>query len=443
MNFYEEILYNTAREFFSPLQGEEKYCTEGFKEIALMYGTTEESYRKTAALLNRIRHQEEGGTPPRTIRETTEREGLMIQDHLEHTVCTIFHEGGFTPEGQPPASIVDTLAPHPSLVEEESVHEVGIPNVVPEPGPIDNCTDPFAEVESQDAEETWVDGIVLKVLNELVTAQGLSDRSRLDMLKNPVSYEDPEEAVKIAVDDVGAKQQKETRGPKAHSPPSKKKRVYVQNTVMHVEQGGQFYMLNGYGALSVLRLLLAFLLHNELLGHVFVFFVDGHSLYSSVVRYFSWYPNISVILDWYHLRKKCRELLSMAMKGRQLRNEVLGKLLPLLWYGFVDQATDYLSHLPEDQIKNPDEQLHLMTYLGKNRPMIPVYAVRRELGLRNSSNRGEKANDLLVAARQKHNGMSWSKSGSVALASVTALKTNKTYKHWFRARKLEFKLVSS
>ncbi len=74
--------------------------------------------------------------------------------------------------------------------------------------------------------------------------------------------------------------------------------------------------------------------------------------------------------------------------------------------------------------------------------MIPVYAVRRELGLRHSSNRGEKANDLLVAARQKHNGMSWSKSGSVALASVTALKKNKTYKKWFQERKLEFKLVS-
>ena len=59
--------------------------------------------------------------------------------------------------------------------------------------------------------------------------------------------------------------------------------------------------------------------------------------------------------------------------------------------------------------------------------MIPVYAVRRELGLRNSSNRGEKANDLLVAERQKHNGMSWSPSGSVALASGTALKHNREY----------------
>jgi len=167
-----------------------------------------------------------------------------------------------------------------------------------------------------------------------------------------------------------------------------------------------------------------------------------NSFYSSVVKYFSWYSSLSVILDWYHLRKKCRELLSMAMKGTKLRNAVLGQLMPLLWYGLVDQAIEYLSLLPEDQIKNPDEHLHLMTYLGKNRPMIPVYAVRRELGLRNSSNRGEKANDLLVAARQKHNGMSWAKSGSVTLASVTALKKNKEYAKWFQEREIEFKLVS-
>jgi hypothetical protein len=84
----------------------------------------------------------------------------------------------------------------------------------------------------------------------------------------------------------------------------------------------------------------------------------------------------------------------------------------------------------------------LIEYVAKNRPMMPVYAVRRKLGLRNSSNRGEKANDLLVAARQKHNGMSWSRSGSVALASVTALKQNREYHEWFRERQIEFKLAS-
>jgi len=61
--------------------------------------------------------------------------------------------------------------------------------------------------------------------------------------------------------------------------------------------------------------------------------------------------------------------------------------------------------------------------------------------LRNSSNIGEKANDLLVSDRQKHNGMSWSKVGSVALASLTALVKNCEYKKWFETKTIEFKLV--
>ena len=132
----------------------------------------------------------------------------------------------------------------------------------------------------------------------------------------------------------------------------------------------------------------------------------------------------------------------MTLKGKEIRNAVLENLLPLLWHGLVDESINYLKSLPESQIKNEKERDHLIGYLAKNRPMIPAYAIRRELGLRNSSNRGEKANDLLVADRQKHNGMSWSKAGSVALASVTALKKNKEYKTWFQEGKLEFKLAS-
>ena len=109
----------------------------------------------------------------------------------------------------------------------------------------------------------------------------------------------------------------------------------------------------------------------------------------------------------------------MALKGSAIRNTVLAKLMPLLWHGLVDEAIKYLHSVPDTQIKNPEEIGHLISYLTRNRPMIPAYAVRRELGLRHSSNRGEKSNDLIVAERQKHNGMSWSKDGSVALASVT------------------------
>ncbi len=246
----------------------------------------------------------------------------------------------------------------------------------------------------------------------------------------------------ISIDEVGAKQQKDHREKETQDPPSERKRKYIQNTVIHREKEGASYILNGYGVLCVLRILLAFLLHNHLLENTLMFFVDGHSLYSAVIRFFSWHKNIIVILDWYHLRKRCQELLSMALKGRAIRNAVLEKLMPLLWHGLVEEAIKYIHSLPETQIKNPEEIGHLISYLTRNRPMIPAYAVRRELGLRNSSNRVEKSNDLIVAERQKHNGMSWSKCGSVGLASVTALKKNKEYKKWFQEGEIEFKLAS-
>ena len=399
MNFYGEVLYNTSRDFFLPLQGEEKYRTEGFKEIALIHGTTEGSFRKTSVLLNRVRHQKEGGTPSRTVRDNTEYEGRNIQNYLEEKTLRILEENGFSQEGESLEVITGTFCFAPPIVSDEGLQE---------------------RVRTYDIEDQW----------------------KPEILANPVPYEDVKKSVNISIDEVGAKKQKETREKGAQDSSDEKKRKYVQNTVIHVEKEGASYILNGSSVFCVLRQLLAFLLCNHLLTNTLMFFVDGHSLYSSVIVFFSWHKNVRVILDWYHLKKKCKELLSMALKGKDIRNSVLEKLLPLLWHGLVDQAIHYLNSLSESQIKNEKERSHLIGYLEKNHPMIPAYAVRRELGLRNSSNRGEKANDLIVADRQKHNGMSWSNSGSVALASVTALKKNKEYKMWFQEGELEFKLVS-
>ena len=82
-----------------------------------------------------------------------------------------------------------------------------------------------------------------------------------------------------------------------------------------------------------------------------------------------------------------------------------------------------------------------MGYLDRNRLTIPNYMLRAELGLRNSSNRGEKANDLIVANRQKHNGMSWSDIGSASLASVSAIQYNAELDSWLYNRTLSFKLT--
>ena len=84
----------------------------------------------------------------------------------------------------------------------------------------------------------------------------------------------------------------------------------------------------------------------------------------------------------------------------------------------------------------------LIAYLNRNKSYIPCYAVRKELGLCNSSAIGEKMNDLVVSERQKHNGMSWSKSGSVSLATITALKRNKENDKWFKEKEFDFKLAA-
>ena len=82
----------------------------------------------------------------------------------------------------------------------------------------------------------------------------------------------------------------------------------------------------------------------------------------------------------------------------------------------------------------------LIQYLDKNYSYIPCYALRKELGLRNSSNPVEKANDVAVAQRQKHNGMSWSKHGSSALSHIRAIYLNGEADTWFREKRLGFQL---
>jgi len=66
--------------------------------------------------------------------------------------------------------------------------------------------------------------------------------------------------------------------------------------------------------------------------------------------------------------------------------------------------------------------------------------MRHKLGLRISSNRVEKANDIVVATRQKNNGMSWSMSGSGALAAITVAKVNGELDNWITKGKVAFKL---
>ena len=263
-----------------------------------------------------------------------------------------------------------------------------------------------------------------------------------DILNNPVPYEDPGSSTRISIDDVHVKKQEEFRPGGIKSVRGKRK--YIHNTIAHISkvEVGK-YVLNGPGTKDVLLFLTAFLFHNGLIGNRIQFFTDGHkTLNSSIFKGFSWYKNIGIILDWYHLEKKCKEQLSLALKGRKIRNEKLDKLKPLLWHGLTDKAVAHLESIGKDSIKKIESLDKLIEYLKRNKPYIPCYAVRKELNLCNSSAIGEKMNDLVVSSRQKHNGMSWSKKGSLGLATITAIKRNKENDKWFETKSLDFKLVA-
>ena len=175
-----------------------------------------------------------------------------------------------------------------------------------------------------------------------------------------------------------------------------------------------------------------------LLQNRLVFFTDGaRNIKSSIEEMFTFHP-YTVIINWYHLKKKCQELLSMAVKGKEARNKILEKLLRILWVGDVKNAVSYLEGLSPAIIKNQkwlDEQIN---YLKRKEYSITCYAVRAGLGLRNSSNPVEKSNDILVAQRQKHNGMSWSEHGSSALAAIEMVYQNRYEDTWFRHERISF-----
>ena len=252
-------------------------------------------------------------------------------------------------------------------------------------------------------------------------------------------YEVPEESVNISVDGIYVKRQTNCR-PRSKEEEEQFKRV--SNTVVHIKKGGEHFVLNSGTNSLAFEQTASFLVQNGLLEKHLVFQVDGARDINNIIYNMFGKLNFKIILDWYHLEKKCREQLSMALKGKIIRNEFLDKLRPALWFGMVDEAINLLQTIEPEKVKNQSILKKLGEYFDRVRDHIPCYALRKELGLRNSSNSVEKANDIVVAMRQKGKGMSWSDNGSLAFATVSAAKHNGQLENWANSRTMNFSLVS-
>lgn len=337
----------------------------------------------------------------RTMANLVEREGEQIQAHVEKKVECILEDHGFNTDGL--------------LTDQEKARN---------------------SIEHVDV--TLDHEVVSHMIEEL--NRGQAKEKHIELLELRETFEDPN-AVKanISIDDVCCKKQK-VSGRKKGSPP-KEKREMVYNTVAHIQdKEAKTYALNTSTIPQMMIIVLAFLLSNGLLSKPgsLVFFTDGARDLRAAIQNIFGSLSFKIILDWFHLKKKCKDLLSMAINGKQVKEQLVSELLAWLWLGKVERAVKLLREVSQERIKNQTELDNLIKYLDRNQACIPCYALRKKLGLRISSNPVEKANDLLVSSRQKHNGMSWSADGSTSLATLTALRRNSEDHHWLLNHDIHF-----
>ncbi len=241
----------------------------------------------------------------------------------------------------------------------------------------------------------------------------------------------------ISVDDVLVKRQKEARKSEAEDT-----HVNVANTVIHIQVDGIIYIITAVGIKEAFRILVALLLENNLFeGRQLVFMSDGaKEIKEYAEKFFFWRPYI-LILDWFHLAKRIRELISMCLKmPKDDKGPIIKKILNYLWVGNIDGAITYIKSFEKSIIKNKAIHEEMIAYLLRKKENICCCALRRQFKLRLSSNTAEKANDLVVADRQKHNGMSWSYDGSGALALLSATCRNNALSLWITEGKVSLNL---
>jgi hypothetical protein len=132
---------------------------------------------------------------------------------------------------------------------------------------------------------------------------------------------------------------------------------------------------------------------------------------------------VCIILDWYHLQVKIKSLMTMIAANKEDKELYVNDLKSLLWGGKVEEAISYIDKM--SLVRNKGKQKELRDYLEKHRKEIINYGLRQAAGKTIGSGRAEKANDLVVAHRQKKKGMAWARSGSSALAIIKVQRINK------------------
>jgi Uncharacterised protein family (UPF0236) len=238
-------------------------------------------------------------------------------------------------------------------------------------------------------------------------------------------YDEKSEEILLFDDAIGVKRQKEKRVINY-----KKTLKTVQTDVIELQKpsGGFEYITAGYGVKywDIQIAISCWLCYNYPQQRLpIVAITDGAK--SIRCRLWSIFGSqVVIILDYYHLRKKMRELLSMVAWNKEEKEGILKIVMPMLWEGKTEDCLEYLKILIPRNKAKLDE---LIEYLIKHKKEIINYKKRKEVGKKVGSGRAEKGVDLVVAQRQKNRPIAWSEDGSHALAVLRADELNKKLAH--------------
>ena len=146
-------------------------------------------------------------------------------------------------------------------------------------------------------------------------------------------------------------------------------------------------------------------------------------------------PGAQHLLDWYHLEQKCRDLASRICRDKEAKRIFLRRVYRRLWAGQVDAAVRWLEGY-RPQARNQAVLDELIGYLQARAAWIPNYRERRRARQYIGSGQVEKANDRLVARRQKRKGMAWSLASSDSLAALRTLVLNGGWDAYWAERRV-------
>jgi hypothetical protein len=187
------------------------------------------------------------------------------------------------------------------------------------------------------------------------------------------------------------------------------------------ERGSRY--LSGIGAVFLQQLQLAVLLCLEPSSSLLLIADGARWIRTFFTDTLAAVEDKRMILDWHHLKQKCLELGSRICRSKPAKAQLLRRVYRRLWRGDAEGAIVVLE-AERGETKNEAKLDELIGYLQARQAWMVNYRQRRIERRYIGSAQVEKANDLLVARRQKNRGMQWSEATSDALAALRTLLLN-------------------